>query len=83
MTMPAVNSLRKARPEAHITMFTPEKLAELWRPPSVDAVLTFERDIFQQMVRLWMTKAIDDILSFEKATKQLFENNTVVKQNLN
>ena len=54
MTMPAVNSLRKALPEAHITMFTPEKLADLWRPPSVDAVLTFsnEESIWQIARRL-------------------------------
>lgn len=42
MTTPALQRLRAARPEAHITLLTPEKLADLWRGhPSLDAVLTF------------------------------------------
>src|SRR5205809_149714 len=44
MSMPAVNRLREARPEAHITVLTLEKLADLWHPPIVDAVLTFTKE---------------------------------------
>jgi len=44
MTTPALLRLRQARPDAHITLFTPEKLADLWKEhPAVDAVLTFSR----------------------------------------
>src|SRR5207237_4398535 len=44
MTTPALLRLRQARPEAQITLFTPEKLAEIWKEhPAVDAVLTFSR----------------------------------------
>jgi ADP-heptose:LPS heptosyltransferase len=50
MTTPALQRLREAKPQASITLLTPQKLAELWRHhPSVDAVLTFTRDesVFQ------------------------------------
>ncbi len=45
MTTPALQRLREAFPQAHITLLTPEKLADLWRHhPSVDATLTFATD---------------------------------------
>ena len=45
MTTPALQRLREARPSAHVTLLTHEKLADLWRGhPSLDAVLTFADD---------------------------------------
>ena len=45
MTTPALQRLREARPEAHITLLTPMKLSELWlHHPAVDSVLAFEPD---------------------------------------
>src|SRR5690349_10835410 len=44
MSMPALSRLREARPEAHITILTPEKLADLWQPPMVDTVMTFHKE---------------------------------------
>src|ERR1700683_1345493 len=42
MTTPALMRLRQARPQARITLLSPEKLAGLWeRQPVVDEVLTF------------------------------------------
>jgi heptosyltransferase-2 len=42
MTTPALQRLREAHPESHITLLTHEKLADLWRDhPSVNLVLTF------------------------------------------
>jgi heptosyltransferase-2 len=42
MTTPALQRLREALPDAHLTLLTHEKLADLWhRHPSVDAVITF------------------------------------------
>jgi heptosyltransferase-2 len=42
MTTPALLRLREARPGAHISLLTPEKLADLWvNHPAVDAVLMF------------------------------------------
>jgi heptosyltransferase-2 len=42
MTTPALQRLREALPEAHLTLLTHEKLASLWeRHPSLDAIITF------------------------------------------
>jgi heptosyltransferase II len=42
MTTPALQRLREALPEAHITLFTHEKLAPLWQAhPSLDAIIPF------------------------------------------
>jgi heptosyltransferase-2 len=42
MTTPALQRLREALPEAHITLLTHEKLSDLWQNhPSVDAVIPF------------------------------------------
>ena len=42
MTTPALQRLRAAKPDARITLLTPEKLAALWPGhPSVDATITF------------------------------------------
>src|ERR671931_420122 len=42
MTTPALLRLREAKPSAHITLLSHEKLAELWtNHPAVDAVQTF------------------------------------------
>ena len=42
MTTPALIRLREKFPDAHITLLTPEKLADLWRHhPSIDSVITF------------------------------------------
>jgi heptosyltransferase-2 len=43
MTTPALERLREARPDAHITLLTHAKLRDLWlHHPAVDSVLTFE-----------------------------------------
>ena len=45
MTTPALQRLREALPEAHLTLLTHEKLASLWeRHPSLDAIITFFED---------------------------------------
>jgi heptosyltransferase-2 len=42
MSTPALLRLREAKPEAHITLLTHEKLAGLWRDhPALDSVMTF------------------------------------------
>jgi heptosyltransferase-2 len=42
MTTPALQRLREALPDAHISLLTHQKLAELWpHHPSLDAILTF------------------------------------------
>src|SRR6266498_3814202 len=45
MTTPALQRLREAKPEAHITLLTHTKLADLWQHyPAVDKVLSFAKD---------------------------------------
>jgi heptosyltransferase-2 len=42
MTTPALQRLREALPDSHLTLLTHEKLADLWqRHPSLDAMITF------------------------------------------
>ena len=42
MTTPALQRLREALPDSHITLLTHQKLADLWQHhPSLNAVLTF------------------------------------------
>ena len=44
MTTPALLRLRAAQPQAHISLLTPEKLADLWAGhPAIDAVLLIGR----------------------------------------
>ena len=45
MTTPALLRLREKFPDAHITLLTPEKLADLWKNhPAVDDVISFTPD---------------------------------------
>ena len=45
MSTPALLRLRQARPQAHITLLTLDKLADLWRHhPAIDTVITFTRN---------------------------------------
>src|SRR4051812_46180028 len=45
MSTPALMQLRKAKPDAHITLLTHEKLADLFRDhPALDAVITFANE---------------------------------------
>src|ERR1700690_2515409 len=42
MNTPAMQRLREALPEAHITLLTPQKLSDLWQAhPSLNEILTF------------------------------------------
>jgi heptosyltransferase II len=43
MTVPAVRSIKHGRPDAHVTVLTPAKLADVWKlVPEVDAVIAFD-----------------------------------------
>src|SRR5580693_7042932 len=43
MTTPALLRLREKFPDAHITLLTPEKLADLWKNhPAIDGTLMFK-----------------------------------------
>ncbi len=43
MSAPAVRAIKRGRPDAHITLLTPAKLADFWRSlPEVDAIIPIE-----------------------------------------
>jgi lipopolysaccharide heptosyltransferase II len=43
MSVPAVRAIKRGRPDAHVTILTPAKLADVWRSvPEVDEILTIE-----------------------------------------
>lgn len=45
MAVPAVRAIRRGRPDARVTILTPEKLAGFWQAvPEADAVLSIPRD---------------------------------------
>ena len=45
MTTPALQRLREAKPNAHISLLTHAKLADLWRHhPAIDSILTFSNE---------------------------------------
>ncbi len=45
MAVPAVRAIRRGRPDARVTILTPEKLAGFWKAiPEVDAVLAIPRE---------------------------------------
>ena len=42
MTVPAVRAIKHGRPDAHVTILTPAKLADVWKlVPEVDVVISF------------------------------------------
>jgi heptosyltransferase II len=44
MTVPAVRAIKRGRPDAHVTILTPAKLADFWKSvPEVDEVLAIEK----------------------------------------
>ncbi len=54
MTTPALLRLREKFPDAHITLLTPEKLADLWRTPAVNETITFSpgENVFSVGIKL-------------------------------
>ncbi len=60
MSVPAVRAIKQGRPDAHVTILTPAKLADFWQAiPAVDAVITIEpRDtVFGVAKRLRSSRA--------------------------
>ena len=44
MSIPAVRAIKRGRPDAHVTILTPAKLADLWKQVAeVDAVVAIDR----------------------------------------
>ena len=53
ISIPAVRAIKRGRPDAHVTVLTPEKIAAVWRlVPEVDAVISLGGKSLWKTVRL-------------------------------
>lgn len=75
MTTPALQRLREAFPDAHITLLTHEKLAELWKNhPSINTVLTFRaKQSALSIARKLRTAKADTALIFPNSQRSAIE----------
>ncbi len=75
MTTPALMRLRQARPQARITLLSPEKLAGLWeQQPFVDEVLTFSAgQTVWQTGRLLRGKGFGAGIAFPNSVRSALE----------
>ena len=75
MTTPALQRLRAAKPHAHITLLTPEKLAGLWGGhPSVDATLTFnDADSVFSVAKRLRAERFDTAVVFPNSPRSVLE----------
>ncbi len=62
MSIPAVRAIKRGRPDAHLTVLTPEKLAAVWQlVPEVDEVLSLGKKSLAQAVRLLRSQPDFDV----------------------
>jgi lipopolysaccharide heptosyltransferase II len=62
ITVPAVRAIKAGRPDAHITIVAPEKIASVWKlVPDIDEVLPFNRDSFFSVVQTIRRQAPFDV----------------------
>jgi heptosyltransferase II len=75
MTTPALQRLREALPDAHITLLTHEKLSDLWQGhPSLDSVLTFAPlESVWSIARRLREKKIDTALVLPNSPRSALE----------
>jgi heptosyltransferase II len=75
MSLPAVERLREAQPQAHISVLTSEKLAELWRlQPAIHQVLTFSKsDSVFSIARRLRTEQFDVVVIFPNSPRTALE----------
>jgi heptosyltransferase-2 len=74
MSTPALQRLREAKPAAHITLLTAEKLADLWRGhPSIDEVMTFRNDALFRTAQRLRAENFNAGLAFPNSFRSAFE----------
>jgi len=75
MSTPALLRLREALPDTHISLLTPEKLADLWlHHPAVDAVVMFtEQDTVWSIGRQLRQQELDVGLVFPNSPRSALE----------
>src|SRR5882757_44655 len=62
MSVPAVRAIKGGRPDIHVTIAAPEKIAPMWKLiPEVDAIIPFPNDSFLPVVRLLRERTRFDV----------------------
>ncbi len=62
MSIPAVRAIKRGRPDAHVTVLAPAKIAAIWRlVPEVDEVISLGRKSLWQARRLIRSRAWFDV----------------------
>ena len=62
ISIPAVRAIKRGRPDAHVTVLAPEKIAALWRLlPEVDAVLSLGKKSLRSARHLLRAEALFDV----------------------
>ena len=75
MSIPAARSIRQGRPDAHVTVVVPEKIAALWKiVPEVDEVITLSRkSLFHVMRKLRRRPNFDVAILFPNSLRSALE----------
>ena len=61
ISIPAVRAIKRGRPDAHVTLLAPEKIAAVWRlVPEVDEVLSLSEKSLWKAVRLLRAQPVFD-----------------------
>jgi len=62
MSVAAVRAIKNGRPDAHVTMAAPTKIAPMWKlVPEVDAIIPLPNDSFLSVVRLFKQQMPFDV----------------------
>jgi lipopolysaccharide heptosyltransferase II len=62
MSMPAVRAIKNGRPDVHVTIAAPEKIAPIWKLiPEVDATISLPEDSLLSVVRLFRQQMPFDV----------------------
>jgi heptosyltransferase-2 len=62
MSVPAVRAIKNGRPDVHLTMAAPPKIAPMWKLiPEVDAIIPLPDDSLLSVVRLFRQQTLFDV----------------------
>ncbi|MFN2622701.1 MAG: lipopolysaccharide heptosyltransferase II [Chthoniobacterales bacterium] len=75
ISVPAVRAIKAGRPDAHITVVAPEKIASVWKlVPEVDEVLALEsRSLFSVVKKIRAQAAFDVAILFPSSLRAALE----------
>jgi lipopolysaccharide heptosyltransferase II len=75
ISIPAVRAIKHGRPDVHVTVLAPEKIAPVWRlVPEVDAVLSLGRKSVWRAARILRSQPAFDVgIAFPKSLRSALE----------